>query len=674
LKLKRILLVTCTTLLVCGFGLAASQWIVASLQSNRVRVGYSNSPPYAIRNSQGQPEGLVVDVLRTAARRAGIQLEWNFSPDSMDVSLRRGDIDLWSQANVTPERAAEFHATPPWLSNDYWLVWIGEDSRLPKLDGKVIAVRPLPHLERLARRAFPGAKIDPHYDAGPALRKLCRAAGLDALIVPHNILLRDLSHWPAECSGKPLRSALAPHGHVPIALFARKGLEVPADALRHEIGALALSGDLSGYFRTWGVPESDETRLNEVVSKIRTRQYLMAACVTLLLALLVSAVQLNRDLRVARQDAEKANVAKSAFLANMSHEIRTPLNGVLGMNSLLLASNLPAEQREWSRAVQTSGQSLLAVLNDILDLAKIEAGSFQLEPAPFCLHDTLADCARLFRAQARLKNLQLDLDTAPELPRWVLGDAIRIRQIVSNYLSNAIKFTEQGAILLGAQVTATGQIRISVRDTGPGLSPDQQAKLFQRFVQADESTTRRYGGTGLGLAICRELSMRMGGATGVVSHPGQGAEFWVELPLPITAVPQHAPQPNEDMCPLTGLRVLVAEDNLVNQKVVGNWLRKFGCTFEIVANGQLALDALRRADYDMVLMDCHMPVLDGYQALSAIRQSPDLAATPVVALTANAMAGEREKGLALGFDDYLSKPVEPKQLWSALARYRTAAA
>jgi two-component system, sensor histidine kinase len=439
---------------------------------------------------------------------------------------------------------------------------------------------------------------------------------------------------------------------------------------------MAMADELGPIFRAWGYPLSEEAKLSGVLSRIRMRQYMLAGCALLLMALLGASVQLNRDLRISRREAEQANQAKSAFLANMSHEIRTPLNGVLGMNSLILASGLSPEQREWSQAVQSSGQSLLAVLNDILDLAKIEAGSFQLEEAPFCLTRVLEDCGRLFQGQAKLKGLALDWTFAPDLPAWVTSDATRLRQIVSNFLGNAVKFTEQGAVHMTVTTTPEGRVRIAIKDTGPGLTPEQQSRLFQRFVQADESTTRRFGGTGLGLAICRELAESLGGVVGVRSTPGQGSEFWMELRFKPAAepAPEAPKEPVAVAAGLSGLRVLVAEDNAVNQRVIGNWLRKFDCSFHVVGNGQLAVDALRQSSFDLVLMDCHMPVLDGYQALEQIRQRPETARLPVIALTANAMAGERERGLSLGFDDYLTKPIDPKVLRSALERYRPAVA
>jgi len=659
--------------------IAAGGWLYSWLQDamrvRKVRVGYSLAVPYSLQGAGGEPAGLAVDVLRQAAVRAGIEIEWVFFDGVLDAGLAGTGMDLWAQGNLTEERSRRFHATEPWLTTDYHVAWQpAGDEVLPHLEGRALAVRGLPHVEALARQSFPGAQLKTFHPAA-ALAALCRGENVGAVVAEYRMMVGLLEKRPADCLGHTLRTRMIPGGHVPVSIFARKHAAWAAEALRLEIGRMAIQDELRPYFEKWGVALSEEAKMSRLLDRLRGRQYLLGACVLVLVGLLGASVQLIRDLRLARLESEKANQAKSAFLANMSHEIRTPLNGVLGMNSLMLGSGLNSEQSEWAQAIQTSGQSLLTVLNDILDLAKIEAGSFRLEESVFDLARLANDCVMMFRGQAHLKGLQIDCLLPAGGPRWVTGDATRVRQILTNYLGNAVKFTETGFVRLEVSASTAGRVRFAVVDSGPGIPAAQQAKLFQRFMQADDSTTRQHGGTGLGLAICRELADRMGGAAGMTSEMGQGSEFWVELPLAEAPAPVHqAEAANPGMTPLPGLRVLVAEDNAVNQRVIGNWLRKFDCSFHTVANGQLALDALRQSEFDLVLMDCHMPVLDGYQALEQIRQSPALRGKPVVALTANAMAGERERGLALGFDDYLTKPVDPKLLWAALARYQPVAA
>jgi signal transduction histidine kinase/ActR/RegA family two-component response regulator len=386
---------------------------------------------------------------------------------------------------------------------------------------------------------------------------------------------------------------------------------------------------------------------------------------------------LRRDLEQARDAAEAANRAKSVFLANMSHDIRTPIAGVLGMSDLLLDSGLSAGQREHVDSIRVSGEALLTLINDILDLSKVEAGKLEIDRYPVTVRPWITDIGRLMGIAATSKGIALETHIDDAVPAAALLDGPRLRQVLVNLLGNAVKFTSVGKVTLRLSATVQdgrADLAFSVRDTGPGILASRRDAIFEAFTQADRSTSRHHGGTGLGLAISRRLVEAMGGTLTLESDEGVGTTFSFTIPADLIDQPQSEPatdplpDPGGPAAPMT---ILAAEDNVVIQKVLRSLLTKQGHTVDVVSNGREALEALDRRRYDLVLMDAEMPEVDGWAATAAIREreASGQARLPIVAMTAHAMAGDEARCLAAGMDAYLTKPIRPDHLLAVLRRF-----
>jgi signal transduction histidine kinase len=603
-----------------------------------------------------------VDVLNEAARRAGIRLEWVYCPNGSRKPLTEGEIDLWPVGYYRPGEYPGLYQTRPWSQDQHAFVW--DRDRFAEepgtWDGRRVGVADRFATRNTAARLFPKMRLVPGQTRRTVMALLC-AGEADVAFLDMRAVESALLDRPAACAGKPLQVKPLPELTDPMSLFSSKTLAPLADILRDHMDGMVNDGTLLLYAERWFSFSSTDVR-QVLQLRNHNQQIGLMAAVCLAMGLAIGLLTwLIWKLRAARSAADRARQLQAEFLANVSHEIRTPMNGVMGTADLMLDTIDDPEIRQQVETIRESAMGQLELLNQILDQSKIDSGVLLLEMTPFSLSRLAEQVEKTFLPTVRRKGLWLRLRIGPEVPALVLGDGLRIRQVLTNLVSNGVKFTSEGGVEIAVDaVVDSGAAKVSftVTDTGIGIPRHLLGTVFEKFRQVDASTTRRYGGTGLGLSISRQLVRLMGGDLTVESETGKGSIFRFVVPLGLARETRRdaLPGPNRASV-LKGLTVLVVEDNAVNQRVAQALLQRLGASVELAVNGAEAVERCRARYFDVVLMDCHMPVMDGYEATAEIRKlDGDIQRVPIVALTAGVSGDERKRRCRLAWMGFWQSP------------------
>jgi signal transduction histidine kinase/CheY-like chemotaxis protein len=635
------------------------------------KIGFHDNPPLQYADAQRRPTGPAPDLMDLAARRAGVHLEWVYTTEGVERGLSTNTLDLWPLVVDLPERRSFLHISAPWAKVIYAIVSLPS---LPihspqDLRGRTLAATNRIDADaRIVNRFLPHALVVSRYDSAGVISAVCSGAAAAGLLAFNRL------RGPQEssCNGTPLLLRPIDGATFWMGLASSRSnvaAQAAAEAICEELGRMAADGTAAGIDFRWNTDMS--TEIGAIFASRKARLYqtvLLGALGVSAFTLLVTFVLAGR-LAISRRIAKAANQAKSQFLANMSHEMRTPLNGILGMAELVFDTELTHEQQDCLGAIRVSADSLLSVIDDILDLSKMEAGRFELDPVLFQPLELVEQTVKMLALRAHQKGLELACEVGATLPESVVADAGRIRQILISLVGNAVKFTERGEILVtvtGAPVPdPTGiELRFSVRDSGIGIPPEKRRAIFDAFTQADSSNTRRYGGTGLGLTISLHLVQMMGGIIWVESQPGRGSTFHFTIQAGRERSALPARPPNQK--PFEGVPALIVDDNQTNRRILCDTLSRWGMRPVEAESGSAAIRMLEEASFPLVLTDVQMPEMDGFQLAERIRRRHRSAL--IAMLTSHTAAGDVARSRELGIDAYLTKPVAQAELRKAIAK------